>query len=267
MNDSKLPKAAHAGTLHIGALEVPCYVLADGRRVVTQTAALGALAVSRPSARNHCDETASFWGSNALKPYSGAVLTTATNAVTFNLPQGGAAAIGLDAKFLVEAARALDDADRAGALNKRHVKAVVAARTILHALAGVGLDALVDEACGVAKTNHAEDLKAYLDAALKAQARVFGAQLAESDAKIAALTATLDEKDEVELDLIGFAVATKSVAGRALAEARHLSDPAKQAIKLRKAEAQEKRDRRRGQSYIFTLRRPRPSEMAKGGAA
>ncbi len=262
MSDPKTPRATHVGTLHVGAIELPCYVLEDGRRVVTQKAAHYALAMPRPSVRSHGDEPTSFLGSSAMQPYSGAALTTAANAAKFTLPQGGATATGFDARFLVEAARAIDDADRAGALGSRQARAVVAARTILHALAGVGLDALIDEACGLTRTNHAEDMRAYVDDALKAQAKLFGAKLAESDARIGALTAALDAKDEVELEFVGQLTFSRSLAGRVMREGRDLSPEARKVIEQRRAEAQERRDKRRGQTYIFTLRRPRPSEMA-----
>lgn len=44
---------------------------------------------------------------------------------------------------------------------------------------------------------------------------------------------------------------------------RDLTPEARKVIEQRRAEAQERRDKRRGQTYIFTLRRPKPSEMAK----
>ena len=44
MDDVKLPSATHKGVLNIGELQIPCFVLDDGRRVISgrgMTAAIG----------------------------------------------------------------------------------------------------------------------------------------------------------------------------------------------------------------------------------
>jgi hypothetical protein len=40
------PRAEHAGLLHLGSIELHCYVLDDGRRVFTQQGMLNALGIA-----------------------------------------------------------------------------------------------------------------------------------------------------------------------------------------------------------------------------
>src|SRR5439155_23552987 len=56
--------------LRIGDLEIPCYVLDDGRRVITHTGMVSALAMKRGGAtKGGGDRISNFLGTKALKPY------------------------------------------------------------------------------------------------------------------------------------------------------------------------------------------------------
>jgi hypothetical protein len=70
---SSLPKATHGSTDHplrIGDLEIPCYVLDDGRRVLHQRGMVKALGMARGgSSRGGGDRLHYFVAGKALEPY------------------------------------------------------------------------------------------------------------------------------------------------------------------------------------------------------
>lgn len=260
MNE-KIPKATHSGMLRLGAVEVPCFVL-DGRSVLSQTGVQSALALAKRGARNGVDGIASFMGSNAMAPYSGAALTAWTNRVNFEPPHGGAAATGCDAHVLVEIAGAIDDADRAGALGKRYANIVASARALLRSLAGVAIDALIHEATGYAKVRPDGDLEARFNARMAEQEERHEKRLADQAADF---MARLDEKDSIELELLY----EREDDGKALASrlaSRAHRPRIKIRIRERRAELNDLRDMKRGQARLFKapVAKPAPS---KAGAA
>ena len=48
---SKLPKATHFGTLKIGEVEMPCFVLNDGRRVISGRSSVSYTHLTLPTKR------------------------------------------------------------------------------------------------------------------------------------------------------------------------------------------------------------------------
>src|SRR5262245_16328439 len=70
---SGLPRATHGSADHplrIGGIAIPCYVLDDERRVITQQGAIEALGMSRGgSNKGSGSRLANFVSGQALKPY------------------------------------------------------------------------------------------------------------------------------------------------------------------------------------------------------
>ncbi len=80
---AKLPRATHGGEDHplkIGEIEIPCYVLEDGRRVLAQRGMVTALGMSRGgSSKGGGDRLAHFVTGKALEPFIGADLRAVRN--------------------------------------------------------------------------------------------------------------------------------------------------------------------------------------------
>lgn len=162
MSESKRPKAIAVGKLfeEFGA-GVDCYVLEGGRRVISQAGIIRAL---RSGGKSHGDKESHLDRYIARLPSRFAHLAMGP-AVEFELPQGGATAIGRDAQFFVDLLKAYSSAYRAGELHASQEKLAMASIAIIEALAGVGIEALIDEATGYERSK-AERERARLFAAL-----------------------------------------------------------------------------------------------------
>lgn len=123
--------------------QVDCYVLADGRRVISQRGAVRGL-TQKPG------ETSGREGGN-LAAYverlpNGLALLEAGAEIRFQGPTGPA--IGRDAEWFVDVLAAYADAADAGLLHHTQAHLAVNANRILRSLAKVGIVALIDEASG-----------------------------------------------------------------------------------------------------------------------
>lgn len=155
----KLPKATHGSPdrpLIIGAAEIQCYVLEDGRRVISQrgmNAALGRAESGSKSRREPAGDDAgnlpSFLYPKNLRPFiSNDLAVSATSPISFRLPGGASIANGYAAELLPDVCTAWLDAREAGVLTPAQLRTAQAAQIIIQALAKVGIVALVDEATG-----------------------------------------------------------------------------------------------------------------------
>jgi hypothetical protein len=142
------PKAVRAGKLfpEFGA-GVDCYVLEDGRRVISQAGVVRALRNTAKSARAEDGDLGRYL---ARMPSRFDYLATAPT-IGFEMPQGGVA-IGREGHFFVDLCHAYVDAFMANELHKKQEKVAKTAHAFLKAVAKVGIDTLIDEACGVSRT-------------------------------------------------------------------------------------------------------------------
>ncbi len=135
--------------LTIGDVEIECYVLDDGTRVLTQAAFLQALGRHRRpmGRRDDADGLPPILQAKAIKPYLPADIATKSQAITFRLPAGGRAS-GYNAELLPDVCEMYLAARQAGVLpyNQQHI--AQAAEVLVRGLARVGIIALVDEATG-----------------------------------------------------------------------------------------------------------------------
>jgi hypothetical protein len=84
MNKSNLLKATHSGEIYIGNTALPCYVLEDGTRVLTQTGAVQSLGMGQFA------QLPKFMSHERLKPFISKDLTNLLeNRITFTIPSGG----------------------------------------------------------------------------------------------------------------------------------------------------------------------------------
>jgi hypothetical protein len=147
---SALPVAEYSGELQIGDMVIPCAVLEDGTRVLTQWGFYRAIGRSgRPAAGrgSDVDKMAPFLDLENLKPYVDSELADATKPLVFRLASGHRA-YGYRADLLPKVCevylRARDDQ----ALLAAQLKFARACDIIMRGLAHVGIVALVDEATG-----------------------------------------------------------------------------------------------------------------------
>jgi hypothetical protein len=160
---NKLPKATHGSADHplkIGDIEIPCYVLEDGTRVLSQRGTLGGLGLSQGSSGGSGgDRLAGFAGGKGISPFvSSNLLTMIENPIRFRAPHGGGAAFGYPATILPEICEAVLAARQAGALQKQQLHVAEQCEALVRAFAKVGIVALVDEATGYQQERERDEL-------------------------------------------------------------------------------------------------------------
>lgn len=142
-----LPKATHQSVIQVGPVSMDCYVLEGGRRLLAQRSILRGI---------HATEDANFDRQIARIAKDSSGLRLATE-VRFTLPQGGIVAIGRDPAFLIDLCRVLQRKLIAGELRQSQRHLGLAAAELIDALAGVGLESLIDAACGYVPKESRQD--------------------------------------------------------------------------------------------------------------
>jgi hypothetical protein len=135
--------------LRIGDVEIECYVLIDGMRVVTQATFLSALGRHRRAKgyRERNVELPPILQGKAIAPYIPSSIYEKARPITFALPQGGRAS-GYNAELLPEVCEVYLRARESDALSTPQERTAAQAEIIMRGLATVGIIALVDEATG-----------------------------------------------------------------------------------------------------------------------
>jgi hypothetical protein len=136
--------------LRIGELEIPCYVLSDGTRVLTQTGIRTSLGISLGgrSGQKEGDRLARFAAQDTLKSFISKNLLDRTNhPLKFKYPRGNVA-YGYEATVLADLCETILAARKAGVLLKRQDHIAAQAEILVRAFARTGIIALVDEATG-----------------------------------------------------------------------------------------------------------------------
>lgn len=157
-----MPQATHKGVLHIGDLEIPCFVLDDGRRVISgrgMTAAIGMKGRGQGVAR--------IAELRAVKSFENNKLVLAIQRPIQFLggsPKVGVPSDGFEATVLQGICETLLQARDLGVPLTAHEKRYVQfADTLIRAFARVGIIALVDEATGYQGVRPADALQKYLE--------------------------------------------------------------------------------------------------------
>jgi hypothetical protein len=151
--------------LIIGDMEIECYVLEDGSRVITQGSMLTALGRSRRISTKPGDDTElpPVLRVQALRPFISDALIEDARPIPFLVPSG-ARANGYRAEVLPQLCEAWLSAraDKALTLNQEPIAR--AAEIIVRGLARVGIIALVDEATGYQDVRARDALAKILEA-------------------------------------------------------------------------------------------------------
>lgn len=150
--------------LHIGDLEIPCYVLADGRRVLHQRGMVSALGMARGGSNSgRGDRLLKFTEGQALQPYvSDKLLLSVTDPIKFRTPRG-AVAYGYEATVLADICEAVLKAREDGKLQKQQEHIAQQCEILVRGFARIGIIALVDEATGYQEERDRDALQRILE--------------------------------------------------------------------------------------------------------
>lgn len=161
---AKLPKATHHGTLEVGGTSLACFVLDDGRRVVSGrglTAAIGMKGRGQGAAR--------IAGHKLIKHYENSKLSLAIESpIKFvgKSPKGdNMPSDGFEATVLQEVCEAILTARDMGlVVTEQERRYAAQADVLMRGFARVGIIALVDEATGYQKDRARDALAKILEA-------------------------------------------------------------------------------------------------------
>jgi P63C domain len=186
IDPNKLPSAMYRGYLNIVGMDVPCYVLSDGQRVIGRTSATEVLTGIKGGGGLE-----KYLGVKGLEPFINMALVL-ERMLAFRLPEveGLEKAVkGLPADLFIEICQGFVAALEAHhkpdsphpRLTERQQEMALKAGMFLAACAKIGLDALIDEATG-AQFDRAEDalqikLRAYLSDEMRKWERTFPNEL------------------------------------------------------------------------------------------
>lgn len=176
-NTDALPAIAGSADrpLTIGGIDIECYVLEDGTRVITQASFMKAM--GRTRAHGLADETLPpFLRAQSLRPYITDEIIEASRPVRFTMPRGGRA-YGYRAELLPDVCELYLRAREEKTLPPNQIHVARQAEVLVRGLAQVGIIALVDEVTGYqevrARDALVKILEAYVDKELQAWVRTF----------------------------------------------------------------------------------------------
>jgi hypothetical protein len=189
-----LPVAVYGSSdrpLRIGNLAIPCYVLDDERRVITQMGMLAALGMAqggRGRASGQGDRLGRFLTGVSLAPFvDNELLDLIREPLRFRIKVEGAGmrgAFGYEATALPDICEAVLSARSAGALTHRQVHIAERCELLVRGFARVGIIALVDEATGYekdrARDTLADILEQFIAKELQPYVRLFPAAFYEN---------------------------------------------------------------------------------------
>lgn len=153
-------KAIATGVLRFGDVEVECYVLEDGRRLLSGRGGQRALGLG--AKEGHFGRR--------IERILGDSAKLAVGPSSFVLPQGGATAYGYEAEQFLDVCAAYVDALSKGTLHHKQVRVARAATGIVLACSKVGIVALIDEATGYQDVRAKDELGKRLQRYLRDEA-------------------------------------------------------------------------------------------------
>jgi hypothetical protein len=157
--------------LRIGDVEIPCYVLADGRRVLAQRGMISALGMTPGGSSYGQDRIIKFATQDRLIPFTSDKLKPGTlKPIEFSAPDGRRM-LGYEATLLAELCDAVLEARKRGALTKKQQHVATQCEILVRGFARVGIIALVDEATGYQDDRAKDALTRILEAFIAKELR------------------------------------------------------------------------------------------------
>jgi P63C domain len=181
-----LPSTSHRGEITIGNHVIPCFVLNDGRRVVSEIGLTAIFGTSGGKTYRLREQTAPqsggplplFLASKALHPFIHEVFD-GMDLAPVEFVDGEKLWVGYDAKTLPKVCEVWLRADEAKVLQRSQAGKAKTAGLLMRGLAHIGIIALVDEATGYQydrpRRELEEQLKRYLSDSLRKWVRTFPA--------------------------------------------------------------------------------------------
>ena len=165
-----IPKATHTGELKIGDMLLPCSVLSDGTRILTQSDFMKGMGMyySGWVSKHGPAELPHFLSFKSLKPYVQRHLGDLQSIVVEYRTERGSKALGVKASIIPNLCDVWIDAEENGNLGIRQKQIAKKAKVLIRALATVGIVALIDEATGYQEIRDREELQKILDKYLRA---------------------------------------------------------------------------------------------------
>jgi hypothetical protein len=162
---AKLPKATHFGVLRIQNIEIQCYVLPQGNRVLSMRGISDAFTGTRGGGvrESGAHILPRFMGLSGLKPFIHKDFMARAQPVEFLPSHKGRSAFGINATILPEICGIVLEARDAGTLSQQHAHLARQADLLMRGLATVGIIALVDEATGYQKDRARDALAQILE--------------------------------------------------------------------------------------------------------
>jgi len=171
----EIQKATHQGELQIADNIMPCAVLEDGTRIISQAGFLRSIGRSRSPKAKHgvtVAETPTFLSANNLKPYISNELIESTKPIIYK-DTNNRIAYGYKAEMLPQVCevflKAKDDS------KLRHTQKHIAMQCdiLVRSLAKIGIIALVDEATGYQEVRDRLALAKILDKYIRDEYRTW----------------------------------------------------------------------------------------------
>lgn len=160
---SPIPRASHEGSLRIGNMDIQCYVLKNGTRVLSQGDFLESLGRHRKAnVRNEGEERLpAILQGKAINPFIPHEIAEKSRPIRFQTTSGSVAS-GYLAELLPAVCEIYLKARDNNALPKNQEHVAKQAEILIRALATVGIIALVDEATGYQYERPIRDLEEQL---------------------------------------------------------------------------------------------------------
>ncbi len=166
------PAAEYEDELRIGDLRIPCAVLDDGRRILSERGTSAAFTHVRSGGEFAKKRAAEggvrlpvFLQASALSPFIPPDLAaTLATPIKYQSKKGGKAASGIPAEALPAICEVFLAARRAGVLSGSGLRKAAAAEILVSGFARVGIVALVDEATGYQRDRARDALAKILEA-------------------------------------------------------------------------------------------------------
>lgn len=160
----ELPKVTHEGSLDLNGIELKCYNLDTGDRVLSRESLLRAIGrKGNPKYKeNELFQTPTFLRAKNLKPFINSDLVNSSKPIVFER-KGGAKVYGYLASSLPAICYVFIDAAKAGELNSQQLEYANRCEVLIRGFATVGIISLVDEATGYQYDREAKELQVILN--------------------------------------------------------------------------------------------------------
>lgn len=171
-----LPKATHQGKMIVGEVELDCYVLADGRRLIHKRGMAKALNLKSAGGN-------AFLRSMTRKGIGselGQKLVEIIETPVIFKPLTMDSAHGYDAEVLVEVCKAIQRASDGDKLTASQDFLAIQAKILLNAFAKVGVAALIDEATGFQEVRGPDALRLLVQQYIEAEKREWEKQFPDN---------------------------------------------------------------------------------------